>query len=43
VVAWKAAIDHYSPNVTHVEVNAAHLGMGFNQKIWSIIKDALEE
>lgn len=41
VVAWKAAIDHHSPQVNHIEVNAAHLGMGFNQGIWKIIKKAL--
>jgi pimeloyl-ACP methyl ester carboxylesterase len=42
VVSWQAAIDRYSENVRHVEVSAAHLGMGFNPTIWSHIVDALE-
>jgi len=43
VVGWKAAVDLRSPNVENIQVNAAHLGMGFNQKIWKIIVSALEE
>lgn len=43
VVSWEAAIDRYSDNVRHVEVSAAHLGMGFNPTIWSHIVAALEE
>ncbi|MEM0954035.1 MAG: alpha/beta hydrolase [Pseudomonadota bacterium] len=42
IVDWNAAIDQYSPNVTHVEVDAAHLGMGFNPDIWSHVLDALQ-
>ncbi|MEL6390947.1 MAG: alpha/beta hydrolase [Bacteroidota bacterium] len=41
IVTWQAAMDYHSPNVEHIEVNAAHLGMGFNQKIWKIIKKSL--
>lgn len=41
IVSWQAAIDHHSPNVTHVETNAAHLGMGFNQTVWSHIVSSL--
>lgn len=29
VVSWPAAIDHRSRKVTHIEVNAAHLGLVF--------------
>lgn len=43
VVSWQAAIDRYSENVRHVEVDAAHLGMGFNPTIWSHIVAALKE
>lgn len=43
VVSWRAALDHHSPNVTHIEVNAAHLGMGFNPTIWRHVVEALEE
>ncbi|MFT4633775.1 MAG: pimeloyl-ACP methyl ester carboxylesterase [Candidatus Azotimanducaceae bacterium] len=41
IVSWAAAQDHYSPNVRHIEVNAAHLGMGFNPTIWRHITQAL--
>ncbi|MEM6580627.1 MAG: alpha/beta hydrolase [Pseudomonadota bacterium] len=41
IVGWQAAIDQYSPNVQHVEVNAAHLGMGFNASIWQTVENAL--
>ncbi len=42
VVSWEAARDHHSPNVKHIEVSAAHLGMGFNPTIWRHITHALE-
>ena len=42
IVDWNAAIDRYSPNVTHVEVDAAHLGMGFNPDVWSYVVEALQ-
>ena len=41
IVDWRACIDHHSPNVRHVEVNAAHLGMGFNPAVWKQVKQAL--
>ena len=42
VVDWKAAIDRYSQNVRHIEVDASHLGMGFNPVIWDHILEALD-
>jgi hypothetical protein len=42
VVSWRAAIDHHSENVTHIDVSAPHLGMGFNPTIWNHIVKALE-
>lgn len=42
IVSWQAAIDHHSERVTHIEVSAAHLGMGFNPTIWSHIVTALD-
>ena len=42
IVSWPAAIDHFSKNVQHIEVNATHLGMGFNPAIWDHIVEALE-
>ncbi|MDJ0878374.1 MAG: alpha/beta hydrolase [Halieaceae bacterium] len=41
IVDWNAAIDRYSPNVQHIEVDAAHLGMGFNPEIWSHVLEAM--
>ncbi|MEM9257292.1 MAG: alpha/beta fold hydrolase [Pseudomonadota bacterium] len=41
IVDWQAAIDHHSPNVRHVELDASHLGMGFNPEIWAAVLDAL--
>ncbi len=41
IVDWNAAIDQYSPNINHIEVDAAHLGMGFNPEIWSYVIKAM--
>jgi pimeloyl-ACP methyl ester carboxylesterase len=41
VVPWEAAVDRFSENVRHIEVNAAHLGMGFNPTIWRHVLTAL--
>jgi len=41
IVAWRSAIDKISPNVTHWQINAPHLGMGFNAKVWTLIRQSL--
>lgn len=41
IVDWNAVYDHKSPKVRHIEVDASHLGMGFNTKIWSYVLGAL--
>jgi pimeloyl-ACP methyl ester carboxylesterase len=41
IVASHAAIDSLSPKVQNIQINAAHIGMGFNRKVWKVIKDAL--
>jgi pimeloyl-ACP methyl ester carboxylesterase len=41
VVGRAAAYDHYSPNVRHVEIDAAHLGLCFNPSVWRLITEAL--
>ena len=41
IVAREAAIDRYSENVEHIEVDAAHLGLAFNPTIWGHVLDAL--
>jgi pimeloyl-ACP methyl ester carboxylesterase len=43
VVSPGAAQDASSPNVRTVEVNAAHLGLGNNAKVWAIVAHALAE
>lgn len=43
IVSWQAALDHSSPNVEHIEVNAAHLGMGFNREVWKLVLEALDK
>lgn len=41
IVGWTAARDNLSPDVTHIEVNCAHLAMGLNKEIWGYILGAL--
>jgi pimeloyl-ACP methyl ester carboxylesterase len=41
VVGRAAAYDHYSPNVRHVEIDAAHLGLCFNPSVWKLISQTL--
>lgn len=43
IVGWPASIDHNSPNVEHIEVDAAHLGMGFNRTVWKLVLEALDK
>ena len=43
VVSWQAAMDTYSPNVRHVEVNVSHFGLGLNAKVWNIVLEALQQ
>ena len=42
IVGWTAAQDNLSPNVTHIEVNCAHIAMGLNKEIWGHVLTALE-
>jgi pimeloyl-ACP methyl ester carboxylesterase len=41
VVAWRACIDPYAPQVDHVEVSATHLGLGFSPRVYEIIAQRL--
>ena len=34
IVSWPACIDRISPNVTHVEVQSTHVGLGFDPDVW---------
>ncbi len=41
IVAWRACIDRWSPDVRHIEVNETHVGMGFAPRVLSIIADEI--
>ena len=41
VVSWQACIDHYSPNVEHIEVTSSHAGFGFSPDAFRIMADRL--
>ena len=41
VVAWRACIDHDSPNVTHIAVSSSHSGMGHHARVFQLIARTL--
>ncbi len=41
VVAWRASVDHHSPDVTHVEVGSTHLSLGVDPDVWEIVARTL--
>lgn len=41
VVNPAACIDHHSPHVEHIEVDATHLGMGYHPQVWTVVADRL--
>lgn len=41
IVTPAACIDHDNPNVEHVEVNATHVGMGYDPTVWAIVAERL--
>jgi triacylglycerol lipase len=41
IVDWHSCIDHHNPDVTHVEVDSAHLAMNFDPDVWKIVEEAL--
>jgi pimeloyl-ACP methyl ester carboxylesterase len=43
VVAWQAAQDPYSENVTHIEVACSHMALGVNAKVMTHVLAALEK
>lgn len=42
VVAWEACIDRWSPDVRHIQVNCAHLGMGFDPEVLALLPNLVE-
>ena len=41
IVGWQASIDQVSPKAHHIEIDAAHLGMGFNRQVWQAVANSL--
>lgn len=42
VVAWRACIDEWSPNVEHICVGSTHIGLGFSPEVLEIVADRLK-
>ena len=42
VVAWRACIDRWSPNVRHIEVTETHIGLGFSPRVLALVATELE-
>ncbi len=36
VVNWRSTIDYFSPDVEHIELDAAHAGLPINPDVWEI-------
>ena len=41
IVDWRSCIDHYTPDIEHIEVGSTHVGLGFDPDVWRIIADRL--
>jgi pimeloyl-ACP methyl ester carboxylesterase len=41
IVAWRACVDDFSPNVENIEVRSTHVGMGIDPDVWAILTDRL--
>jgi pimeloyl-ACP methyl ester carboxylesterase len=42
VVAWRACIDKWSPDVRHIEVSETHVGLGFSPRVLAIVAEEIE-
>lgn len=42
IVAWRACIDEWSPNVRHVEVAETHLGLVYSPRVLATVAEAIE-
>jgi len=42
IVAWRACIDKWSPNVRHIEVHETHVGLAFSPRVLTIVADEVE-
>jgi pimeloyl-ACP methyl ester carboxylesterase len=43
IVAWRACIDRWSPEVTHVEVDETHLGLVLSPRTLQIVAREIEQ
>jgi len=43
IVAWRACIDRWSPQVQHVEVSETHVGLGFAPRVLALVAEALDQ
>lgn len=41
IVAWRACIDDFSPDVTMIEITSTHVGMGIDPDVWHIVSERL--
>lgn len=41
VVGYSAALDHKSPNVRHVHMDVAHIGLPYNTEVWRTVAHSL--
>ncbi|GAB4182297.1 MAG: alpha/beta hydrolase [Wenzhouxiangellaceae bacterium] len=41
IVDYRASLDHFSPQVEHIDMNVAHLGFPFHRKVWRVILERL--
>jgi len=42
IVAWRACIDKWSPQVRHIEVSATHLGLVLAPRVLELVADEVE-
>lgn len=43
IVSWQACLDHFNPQVEHVEVAVRHLGLAFSAEIFALIAQRLHQ
>ena len=41
IVAWRACIDDFSPDVTMIEIGSTHVGMGIDPDVWQVVSERL--
>ncbi len=41
IVDFRAAFDHHSEDIEHIQIDVAHLSMGFNRKVWKQVLTSL--